>query len=53
MSTKQYSIWDNVPHAKQLSRWDSMPQMSTQPAQTPREVAVSLDDLEDISDNRR
>lgn len=40
MSIDQYSVWDYAQ------------QESVQPAQTPREVTVSLDDVEEISDKR-
>lgn len=46
MSNEQKSIWDNE------SATQAQP-AQTQPAQTPREVTVSLDDVEDITDNRK
>jgi len=37
---------------EQHSTWDDGQQEFTQPEQTPREVTVSLDDVEEISDKR-
>lgn len=66
MSNEQKSIWDNE-SATQAQPAQTQPAQTqpaqtqsaqtqpsqTQPAQTPREVTVSLDDVEDIADNRK
>lgn len=52
MHAGQYSVWENV-SSQQYSSWNDTPSTPKQSPQTPREVSVSLDDIEEISSKRR
>jgi hypothetical protein len=51
-SSEQNSVWKNA-SPQQYSVWNAVPPSPKQSSQTPQEINVSLDDIEDIPSKRR